>query len=78
MASEGEAAHGRPYFVPWWKLEFPLHVLISQLIAHSAQHRSEMAWELARAGVSTGELDFIVWVAGGRPLPGEVLNLPPD
>jgi uncharacterized damage-inducible protein DinB len=75
---EGEAGQERPYFVPWWKLELPLHVLVSQVVSHSAQHRSELAWELARASVSTGELDFIVWVAGGRPHPGEMSNLPAD
>jgi len=67
----GESGEDRPYLVPWWKLEFPLHVLVLQVVAHSAQHRAELAWELARAGVSTGELDYIAWVADGRPHAGE-------
>ena len=78
VTTNGEAGQSRSYMVPWWKLELPLRVLVLQVIAHSAQHRSELAWELARAGVSTGELDFIRWVAGGRPYPGEVPSLPAD
>lgn len=58
----------QPYFVPWWNHELPLHVLVTQVIAHSAQHRSELAWELARAGVDTGEVDYIRWVAMTRGL----------
>ena len=53
-----------------------MHVLVTQALGHSAQHRSELAWELARAGVDTGNLDFIVWTAGGEPSPGERPKLP--
>jgi len=76
VGAQGEGGQERSHFVPWFKTEFPQHVLISQLLAHSAQHRSELAWELARAGVSTSELDFIVWVAGGRPEPGDKPSFP--
>jgi uncharacterized damage-inducible protein DinB len=65
-----EADLGREYYVPWWQRAFPFHTLIAQVLAHSAQHRAELAWELARAGVSTGEIDFIVWKAAGEPAPG--------
>lgn len=58
----------RAYFVPWWQTEFPLPVLVTQVIAHSAQHRAELAWELARAGIDTGEIDYIRWVAINRGL----------
>lgn len=76
VEAQGEGGQERSHFVPWFKTEFPQHVLISQLLAHSAQHRSELAWELARTGVSTSELDFIVWVAGGRPEPGDKPSFP--
>ncbi len=70
----GEAGQERSHFVPWWQTSMPMHVLISQVLGHSAQHRAELAWELARAGVDTGEIDYIGWVAGGRPAPGEDLG----
>jgi hypothetical protein len=76
VTSAGEAGEERPYFVPWFKTELPFHVLVSQVLAHSAQHRSELAWELARAGINTREIDYIVWAAGGRPRPGEQPKLP--
>lgn len=72
----GEAGQEQPYFVPWWQASMPMHVLLSQVIGHSAQHRAELAWELARAGVDTGEIDYIVWVAGGKPRPGEQPKFP--
>lgn len=72
-----EATLERECFVPWWDRAFPVSVLIAQVLSHSAQHRAELAWELARAGVSTGELDYIRWAAGGRPRPGEAPDLPP-
>jgi len=74
----GDAAQERLFLFPWWKLELPMHVLVSQMLAHSAQHRSELAWELARAGTNTGELDYIVWTVGGMPEPGVAVNLPDD
>jgi uncharacterized damage-inducible protein DinB len=58
-------------FVPWWDREFRVEEMLSQVLAHSGQHRAELAWELARAGVDTGELDYIVWAAGGQPEPGQ-------
>ncbi|MBI2765648.1 MAG: DinB family protein [Chloroflexi bacterium] len=61
----------QPVFVPWWEREFRVEEMLSQVLTHSAQHRAELAWELARAGVDTGELDYIVWAAGGQPEPGE-------
>jgi hypothetical protein len=66
----------QPFFVPWFGVAFPFHMLVTQVVGHSSQHRSELAWELARAGVKTGELDFIAWLAGGKPKPGEPLRLP--
>lgn len=61
---------GREVYVPWWEQAFPAHVLVDQVVAHSAQHRSELAWELARAGTNTGEIDYIAWRANGEPAPG--------
>jgi uncharacterized damage-inducible protein DinB len=72
----GEAAQERPFLVPWFRQEFPMHVLVTQALGHSAQHRSELAWELARAGVDTGNLDLIGWIAGGEPSPGEKPKFP--
>jgi len=70
-----EAALTGELFVPWWRRSFPRSVLVAQVLSHSSQHRAELAWELARAGISTGELDYIVWTAGGCPAPGEPLDL---
>jgi len=72
-----EAGLQRELFVPWWDRAFPAAVLIAQVLSHSGQHRAELAWELARAGISTGELDYIRWAAGGCPRPGEMPDLPP-
>jgi uncharacterized damage-inducible protein DinB len=73
-----DAALAREVYVPWWERSFPALVLVAQVLSHSSQHRSELAWELARAGVSTGELDYIVWTAGGCPQPGEPLAFPDE
>lgn len=72
----GAEGQDNAFFVPWFGVSFPFHQLITQVAGHSSQHRSELAWELARAGISTGELDFIIWLAGGKPRPGEPLRLP--
>jgi uncharacterized damage-inducible protein DinB len=64
-------AHDATFNVPWWERDFTVAEIVSQVLTHSAQHRSEIAWELARTGVDTGELDYIVWAAGGEPAPGE-------
>lgn len=76
--TSGEGGQEQPYFVPWWQASMPMHVLVSQVIGHSAQHRAELAWELARAEVNTGEIDYIGWVAGGQPEPGGALRFQDD
>ncbi|MFN0095787.1 MAG: DinB family protein [Dehalococcoidia bacterium] len=53
-------------FVPWFETEVPIEQCLRQLLGHAAQHRAEAAWELARAGVDTGELDYIVWLLGQK------------
>jgi uncharacterized damage-inducible protein DinB len=49
--------------IPWWSRSFTVGDCLTQVISHTAQHRAELAWELAREGVDTGELDYIVWFA---------------
>ncbi|MGD9932998.1 MAG: DinB family protein [Dehalococcoidia bacterium] len=53
---------GTPVYIPWWERSFAVEDCLLQVLAHSAQHRAELAWELARAGIDTGELDYIIWV----------------
>lgn len=53
---------GVSVFIPWWERSFAAEDCLLQVLAHSAQHRAELAWELARAGIDTGELDYIIWV----------------
>lgn len=66
-------------FVPHWGRSFRVADILATMLSHSAQHRAEIAWELARQGVDTRELDYIVWVAGGKPGPGgELTGLPDD
>ncbi len=77
-ASLDEASAKQSFYVPWWEREFEVQEGLMQVYAHSTQHRSEIAWELAGVGVDTSELDFIVWTAGGRPAPGEFVDLPDD
>jgi uncharacterized damage-inducible protein DinB len=36
-----------------------------QVLSHSGQHRAEVAWELHRAGIDAGNLDFIAWALWG-------------
>lgn len=69
----GDGWLNQRFDVPWWGRSFEAGEIVAQVLAHSAQHRAEIAWELARAGVDTGELDYIVWTAGGRPGPGGTL-----
>ena len=56
-----------PFFVPWWEREFPRSVGLLQALSHSGQHRAEIAFDLSRAGLDTGNLDYIVWFAHGSP-----------
>jgi uncharacterized damage-inducible protein DinB len=63
----------RKVLVPWWQREFAVRDMLLQVLSHSGQHRAELAWELARAGVDTGELDYIAWFASGQPEPGQPL-----
>ena len=60
-----------PFFVPWWERDFPRSVGLLQALSHSGQHRAEIALDLARAGVDTGNLDYIVWFAHGSPGPDD-------
>ncbi len=52
--------------IPWWERDFTIGDCLAQVLSHTAQHRSELAWELARAGIDTGEMDYIVWFAEHR------------
>jgi uncharacterized damage-inducible protein DinB len=51
-------------FVPWFEREVTVEDCLTQVLGHSAQHRAEVAWQLAQAGVDTGDLDYIVWHLG--------------
>lgn len=63
--------------VPWWNgQQFATGDILSQVLAHSGQHRSEVCLALLDAGVNTGEIDYIRWVAGGEPGPGEPARVP--
>ncbi|MCA9828939.1 MAG: DinB family protein [Dehalococcoidia bacterium] len=50
-------------YIAWWEREFTVEGCFFQVIGHSWQHRAELAWELARAGVDTGEMDYIRWLS---------------
>lgn len=76
VASMDAAALDREHYIPWWERNFTAGEALAQVLSHSAQHRSELAWELARASIDTGELDAIVWAVGGKPGPGEELRFP--
>ena len=65
-----EAALDGSFYVPWWEREFEVRDGLLQVIAHSSQHRAEVAWALSKVGVSTGDLDHISWTAAGRPASG--------
>jgi uncharacterized damage-inducible protein DinB len=67
----GEAALERVVTIPWFRRELAVWEALAQVLAHSGQHRAELAWELARGGYDTKEIDFIVWRLGGQPAPGE-------
>jgi uncharacterized damage-inducible protein DinB len=54
--------------VPWWgNTEVLAEDCFVQVVAHSDQHRSELCWELLRAGIDTGEKDYIRWVVKRQP-----------
>jgi uncharacterized damage-inducible protein DinB len=61
LLASGRDLAGEVY-IPWWERSFSIEDCLYQVLAHSAQHRAEILWELARAGVDTGEIDYIVWV----------------
>lgn len=63
--------------VPWWDGHaFAAGDILAQVLSHSGQHRAEVCLGLLEAGINTGELDYIRWVAGGEPGPGERLRMP--
>jgi uncharacterized damage-inducible protein DinB len=62
----GGLDRAKEVYIPWWERKFTVAECLSQVLSHSAQHRAEVAWELARAGIDTGEMDFIVWAAEHR------------
>lgn len=63
--------------VPRWNgQQFATGDILSQVLAHSGQHRSEVCLALLDAGVNTGEIDYIRWVAAGEPGPGEPARVP--
>ena len=47
--------------IPWFRRDVPVQDCLAQVFNHSAQHRSEIALDMARAGADTGSLDYIVW-----------------
>ncbi len=66
-----DEALDRLFQVPWWERDFPVRTGLLQPLSHSGQHRAELAWILAGAGIDTGNLDYIVWAANGQPAPGD-------
>ena len=53
--------------IPWWERSFTIGDCLSQVLSHTAQHRAEIAWELARENIDTGEVDYIVWFDQEHP-----------
>ena len=70
VAGLDEGALDRRVVVPWFEREFEVRDGLLQVIAHSSQHRAEVAWALSKVGVSAGDLDHISWTANGRPASG--------
>jgi len=62
LAGSPPEALQRKFRIPWFERDFTLQDGLSQVLSHSGQHRSEVAWELARAGIDCGNLDYIFWV----------------
>lgn len=61
LAGSAPQALQRQFRIPWFDRDFTLEDGLAQVLSHSGQHRSEVAWELARAGIDCGNLDYIFW-----------------
>jgi PPOX class F420-dependent enzyme/OxyR family protein len=53
---------------PWGNMTSPLWVVLTHIVAHGTQHRSETAMKLTNSGHSPGMVDFIFyWVEDVEP-----------
>lgn len=57
-----EAGMERMFEVPWFKREFSVGDGLFQVLAHSIEHRADIAHFLSRLGYATPPIDYVQWV----------------
>ena len=59
----------RMFTVPWFEREFTVGDGLFQVLAHSIEHRADIAHFLSRLGFETPPIDYVIWIYlkdGGR------------
>jgi uncharacterized damage-inducible protein DinB len=64
------AAMERLFTVPWFERDFTVADGLFQVLAHSIEHRADIAHFLSRLGYETPPIDYVIWIYlrdGGQP-----------
>ncbi len=59
----------RMFNVPWFERDFTVADGLFQVVAHSIEHRADIAHFLSRLGYETPPIDYVIWIYlkdGGR------------
>lgn len=63
FASELDSAGmERMFNVPWFERDFTVGDGLFQVLAHSIEHRADIAHFLSRLGYNTPPIDYVVWI----------------
>lgn len=70
--SINEAKMERMFEIPWFERSFTVRDGLFQVLAHSIEHRADIAHFLSRLGYETPPIDYIAWVyiRDGGVIPG--------
>ena len=69
LAGAASAFYDETLSVPWFDFALTKHDGLLQVLSHSAQHRAQVFSALGQHGVDVPDLDFVLFVAGGRGNP---------
>ncbi|MGH2610834.1 MAG: DinB family protein [Tepidiformaceae bacterium] len=67
-----EGGMERTFNVPWFERDFTVGDGLFQVVAHSIEHRADIAHFLSRLGYETPGIDYVMWVylRDGGKMPG--------
>jgi uncharacterized damage-inducible protein DinB len=67
LATSGSTDLERRVSIPWLQTEMSVREALLQVIVHSIEHRADVSTVLTQNGVPPPALDFVFWIADGRP-----------